>query len=239
MTGRGCDSRHRSRSTPQAGRLPASLGAWSFCYAITAAVSPHTVDYQVCHLSRCASLCLCARVEGFSGPPSPDLSRVGSGVLGTFCRDARVASFTTSFVAALFTLRYRTTTLPSLSCAHKELLLCVVVGTSLSSCLSFSCSCGCLLSLLACRARFRLVVVFSVLSSSASLAPLSPFLPRPRPPLLFSLRPSPSFLPLRWPRPRRLSLRLRFGLAGSFVVVVCWRSAGLRLFLCLPVSSLL
>ena len=181
----------------------------------TAAVSPHTVDNQVVPFVQVrAPLCLCARVEGFSGPPSPDLSRAGFGVLGAFCRDARVAGFTTSFGAALFTLRYRTTTLPSLSCAHKELLLCVVVGTSLSSCLSCSCSCGCLLSLLPAWSVL-LVSLFRVFSCR----PLCPFplpLPPPSLPRLLSpppsLRPSPFFLPLRRPRPRRLSPRFASGL---------------------------
>ena len=68
------------------------------------------------------------------------------------------------------------------ACAHKDSLFCVVVGTSLSSCLSRSCSCGCLLSLFACRALWLPVVGFF------------PSLPVRRPP--------PRFLSLLLPAPR-------------------------------------
>ena len=223
----------------------------------TAAVSPHTVDNPaVPSVQVRAPLCLCARVEGFSGPPSPDLSRAGFGVLSAFRRDARAADLTTVSVAALFALRFRTTTLPSLPCAHKELLFCVVVGTSLSSCLSCLCSCGCLLSFSACCAPCLPGVVLPFLwlvGLSPVLLPLAwPLFLFPLPLLsLFLLFSSPALLSpssssfgswssfRRWPR---LVSRSSASLSGSSVrlLLLLLGVGGRRVALLslLPVSSL-
>ena len=160
---------------------------------------------------------------------------------------------TTVFVAALFALRYRTTTLPSLP-VHTKIRS--FVSWSGPACPPVSPArapaAACCPSLPAVRLGFRLSVSsFHSGSLSSPAFPLSaPSRSPPSSPLPL-LGPVLSLpLPLFLLRPAFLSsvasasslsfFGFAFGLAGSVVVVVvvCGRSAGLRLFLCLPVSSL-
>ena len=161
------------RSPPSAGTsaLPACSGA-------------------ACHTARRA------RVEGFSGPPSPDPSRAGR--LNVQCRASSAthgspAPFSALWRCPVSHYGVRTMTLLSPPSTHKAMLDCVVVGTSLSSRLSCSCLCLCLLSRFACRAPLFSPFFVSLPSPLPSLlpAPSFPFLASSPP--SFSLRLSPSF----------------------------------------------
>ena len=148
-----------------------------------------------------------------------------SGVLSTLRRDARVADLTTSFVAALVTLRtalrpchprpVHTKNCSSVSWSGPACPPVFPARASAAACCPL-CSC----------ALFRLAVLSSVsLPWAAWLSSLALRLLSLSALLRLSVA-SPS-----WP--------LAFGLLRAFgsvvVVVLCWRSAGLRLFLCLPV----
>ena len=228
MTGRGCSAKSLLPSRLQAWCLSASLSTLG-CLGYAShgrSVTPHCRQPGCANSSGCLHHFACASGRGVfrSSLPGPVTASVGC-----CARSVGKSAGATTFAVAAGRLRLYTTTLPSLPLARKELLSCVVVGTSLSSCLSRSCSCGCLLSFFACFAPclpgrvppflpglrlFFLSSLFALSLSPLSASRLSaPFssLPLPRLASLPSRRPSVR----GWPFVGGLVRLAPFGLASG------------------------
>ena len=230
-----------SRSRQQAwclSALPSILGCFGYA-SHGRGVTPHCRQPGCANSSRCVHHFACASGRGVfrSSLPGPVTVSVGC-----CARSVGKSAGATTFAVAAVRLRLHTTTLPSLPLARKELLSCVVVGTSLSSCLSRSCSCGCLLSFFACFASclpgrvppfLPGLRLFFLSSPSSPLA--SPPFPLSFPPPSFSALPS-SFGSRAASR-RRPRSSCAFGLVSgssvrSLLLCCAWAVGGLLPCLC-------